>query len=646
MITSNRPARKRQIESKTIDEPPSRRIRRDVTTSELETIKAELEHERSLRALDAKRAQQLQQRLERQVEFAVEEAKEAKTLLEEIGDESENHIEQLREARKEALMELRECQLQLEEERTMAATEALEEDPKCARLEAELDAQEEENDMLREQFNELKEELAEVSQGQRKSVPPDENEAPGEGASSQAPPEVLRELNRVRINLAEAERKNRQFRRAAEEYQKKAKQLVHERETAQAATARVKHVEKELRDLNEAHESTLAEMKSWKDFGKSMEKIVVKETSHDDSIPDIPPEVTTVKRFLDESQKRAEDAETARIATQKKLEMANETISKLEILSRESAMKESRWTQERKDMESKVEQSNRQLHLLNAREQIWKREADSLRSLVKSFDDLPLSPMKSSASLAPQGSLRALEVSLETSREEINVLKEAQERMQSDLDASSSSKEELQNKHNTVMEKFGKLREAVYAEREKVEKAEARACQAESLAGKGSFDPEQTRVLHLKRNPLMEAFKEEVAVLRRQVEALSGDKSKVVAPDVDPNKLHQRLKESFKEQIGRFREGVYLMTGYKVDMIPGNDRPMFRVRSIFAEREEDHLMLKWPDGDNVSSLDILNTDMAKVLTTTPSYDYMTKFHSLPAFMASVQLSLFEKQTMM
>lgn len=309
-------------------------------------------------------------------------------------------------------------------------------------------------------------------------------------------------------------------------------------------------------------------------------------------------------------------------------------------------MKESRWTQERKDMESKVEQSNRQLHLLNAREQIWKREADSLRSLVKSFDDLPLSPMKSSASLAPQGSLRALEVSLETSREEINVLKEAQERMQSDLDASSSSKEELQNKHNTVMEKFGKLREAVYAEREKVEKAEARACQAESLAGKGSFDPEQTRVLHLKRNPLMEAFKEEVAVLRRQVEALSGDKSKVVAPDVDPNKLHQRLKESFKEQIGRFREGVYLMTGYKVDMIPGNDRPMFRVRSIFAEREEDHLMLKWPDGDNVSSLDILNTDMAKVLTTTPSYDYMTKFHSLPAFMASVQLSLFEKQTMM
>jgi hypothetical protein len=168
MITSNRPARKRQIESKTIDEPPSRRIRRDVTTSELETIKAELEHERSLRALDAKRAQQLQQRLERQVEFAVEEAKEAKTLLEEIGDESENHIEQLREARKEALMELRECQLQLEEECTVAATEALEEDPKCARcarLKAELDAQEEENDIMREQLNIPKEELAASAAG-------------------------------------------------------------------------------------------------------------------------------------------------------------------------------------------------------------------------------------------------------------------------------------------------------------------------------------------------------------------------------------------------------------------------------------------------------------------------------------------------
>jgi len=70
---------------------------------------------------------------------------------------------------------------------------------------------------------------------------------------------------------------------------------------------------------------------------------------------------------------------------------------------------------------------------------------------------------------------------------------------------------------------------------------------------------------------------------------------------------------------------------------------------MFAEQEEDHFMLKWPKdiGDGgPSSLDLLNTDLARQLTQTPSYQYMTKFNSLPAYMASVQLHLFEKQTMM
>lgn len=93
------------------------------------------------------------------------------------------------------------------------------------------------------------------------------------------------------------------------------------------------------------------------------------------------------------------------------------------------------------------------------------------------------------------------------------------------------------------------------------------------------------------------------------------------------------------------------MTGFKVDMIPTKDpsKPQFRLRSVFAEQEEDHLLLQWPqdkDKAEVSSLDILTTEFAKYVSTTPSYDYMTKFHSLPAFLASCQLALFEKQTVL
>jgi mitotic spindle assembly checkpoint protein MAD1 len=646
MHSSSRPARKRALveveSSTTIEEQPLRRARRDVISTELETIKAELEHERSLRALDAKRFQQTKQRQERQVEFAVEEAKEAKSMMDELREESEGHIAKIREARLQAQYELRDCQLQLEEERALGATAVLEEDPKIERLEAEVHAKATENEALRGKVDYLRDEMRQMAK--EEAPPQDENEAPG--SSSLAPTAVLRELNKVRIQLAESERKNRQLRRAAEDLQKKAKQLVHERESARSATGRVQQLEKELKDSSRAHEAVQADLKSWKEFGTSMTTVLTRDKPLS-SDPNVPPELSVVKRYLNEAPKRAEEAENENKHLKKQLDKSEEMIKKLENTSREFQRKETSWKIEQQDMVKRIELLEKQIKILKGQESVWRREVDSLRAIVKTFDDLPLGKDSTASSGASQASVCMLESSLDAARDEIKILKEGQDGLKKDLDAAVSEKAELQKTHNAVLEKFGKLRDAVYAERAKSEKAEERACKAEELAGKGSFNPDTTRVLHLQHNPLSEALKEEVSVLRRQVEALSkGKQNAAMTTDVDPNKLHQRLKESFKEQIGRFREGVYLITGFKIDMIPDNDRPRFKVRSLFAEHENDHLMFKWPEGKDVHSLDMMETEHAKLLTTTPSYEYVTRCHSIPAFLASVQLSLFEKQTMM
>ena len=86
--------------------------------------------------------------------------------------------------------------------------------------------------------------------------------------------------------------------------------------------------------------------------------------------------------------------------------------------------------------------------------------------------------------------------------------------------------------------------------------------------------------MHFKDSPLVEALRDEVKVLKRRIEAIKGEESGKQAMNAE--KLNQRLKENFREQISKFREGVYLMTGYKVDMIPGTEKPTFRVRSMFA----------------------------------------------------------------
>ncbi|KAG7362101.1 mitotic checkpoint protein [Nitzschia inconspicua] len=457
------------------EEPPLRRFRKDVLTCELETLQAELDHERSLRALDAKRFVQEKQRMEKQLQFAIEETQDANKLLEETQRQHDQYVEQLKRARNQAQAELRQVQDALGEERAVLAADALEDDPRLEHLREEVKAKETENKSLQGIIVSLKEELErkmdlEAATGAAASRDRNDKDTVSANALSEARPDVLKELNRVRILLADSERKNRQFKRAVEEAAQKSKQLIHEKERLRTANKRIEQVEAELHQEIKRGETTAAEL------------------------------------------------------------------------------------------------------------------------------------------------------------------------------------QKLQDEHKTVLEKFGKLRDAVYAERSKAEQALQRADQAEALAGKGSFDPEKTRVLHLSNNPLTEALKEEINVLKRQVEVLSASnkKKKPLGSDVDPNKLHQRLKQSFKEQIGRFREGVYLMTGYKIDMIPGpdNDKYKFKVRSVFAENESDLLMFQWPEGEEVTSLDMLSTEHAKALTQSPSGQYLTKFHSLPAFMASVQLTLFEKQTIM
>lgn len=71
------------------------------------------------------------------------------------------------------------------------------------------------------------------------------------------------------------------------------------------------------------------------------------------------------------------------------------------------------------------------------------------------------------------------------------------------------------------------------------------------------------------------------------------------ADGIDTSKLHQRLKEAFKERVTAFREAVYLLTGYKVDLLPGSEggsggsvSSKLRLRSMYAESQDDFLLFQ------------------------------------------------------
>jgi hypothetical protein len=111
----------------------------------------------------------------------------------------------------------------------------------------------------------------------------------------------------------------------------------------------------------------------------------------------------------------------------------------------------------------------------------------------------------------------------------------------------------------------------------------------------------------------------------------------------DSNKLNQRLKEMFKDRITSFREAVYLLTGYKVDLYAADTttggHARLRLRSMYADNPEDSLLLQWR-GDK---LELMETPFASRLDSK-LFTYLSTCNSVPCFLSNVTLDLFDNQT--
>jgi len=101
---------------------------------------------------------------------------------------------------------------------------------------------------------------------------------------------------------------------------------------------------------------------------------------------------------------------------------------------------------------------------------------------------------------------------------------------------------------------------------------------------------------------------------------------------------NQRLIEMFRIKLQTFREAVYLTTGFKVDMTQ-DTIPQLRLRSMYAEHEEDDIRFQMtPQG-----LELLETKFCTGLDEN-AFAYLTRCDSIPSFLSTVTLSLFDKQT--
>ncbi|XP_068760462.1 mitotic spindle assembly checkpoint protein MAD1-like [Montipora capricornis] len=195
----------------------------------------------------------------------------------------------------------------------------------------------------------------------------------------------------------------------------------------------------------------------------------------------------------------------------------------------------------------------------------------------------------------------------------------------------------------------------------------------EQMHMQGYYDPSKSKIVHLSMNPSSVARQqrgEEVEKLRKENEMLrkrlqyleeaggcgledlspggsnlSPDNTPSVVKQVEDFKAqlasaemkNQRLKEVFKKKIQEFREACYALTGFKVDVTRDNQ---YRLQSMYAERSTDDLLF---ESSSKGDMMLLATDFSSQLTDQID-TYLNRFNSIPAFLSSITLELFNRQT--
>merc|ERR1719400_3033407 len=147
----------------------------------------------------------------------------------------------------------------------------------------------------------------------------------------------------------------------------------------------------------------------------------------------------------------------------------------------------------------------------------------------------------------------------------------------------------------------------------------------ERRAIKGDFDPAETKVLHFSNNPFASAvdkraremaeLESENTALKARIQLLEegqtkdltlmvgakveegeGERMKELKVDLEKaEKREKRMMEAFKNTSQEFREVVYKLTGYRIDVLSNN---IYKLIPVDAESSEDNLVFqKTEDGE-------------------------------------------------
>jgi hypothetical protein len=477
--------------------------------TQINTLQTQLTHSQSMRALERKSFQLNEERLKRQVADAHLEMEQHREINEAMQIEMEQMegqmgawVERAREAEEMSL--------------TRPSDVHHHDDcSKCNLLQQRLDAtvnQVNELTKLLQQAQqmasvaEVKASTAELKLSQLEAA---QEAAPIPAATDEnnCTPQILRA---TRLQLSQTERVNRELARQNNEMKVRLKDMVKTKEKMGSAQRTVAELEKEVQQLQQRVESGQVAERRWMEIRKEIVEeglvgddcdCVMVENEHFSVLTvGVPPEIATVVRKFQGlkyniSKMKEENARLVAVSDEK-----SQRCAQYDKQLREKAQLVSSLEKEVKTANETIQHLELENRKIMAQQVIWKRESEGMRSLLDTYEmqetksaQLKQSKPKSQSDDTPI--VKGLQLSLKSSQDETKLLSETNQRLETEIDSLKAQQQAARAEHERVLEKFGKLRSALMEERSKAQAAEERACHAETLAGKGSYNAETTRVV-------------------------------------------------------------------------------------------------------------------------------------------------------
>ena len=296
----------------------------------------------------------------------------------------------------------------------------------------------------------------------------------------------------------------------------------------------------------------------------------------------------------------------------------------------------------------KVEEQNELIKKLNRKCLLFIKERDSYKRLISSYEqDVTLDWNK-------------------VNNERLTELESLLEEYRSLIDQLETETKQLRTEHK--VDEFKKQINQLKDELRRYQELNAQYENIQSSAQSQTHKNDGYRVIHFSKNPVSGDYERQRVEFKRiteENERLSaklqllesgcdadvtrqldeGIKSrqeleKLQKQLASAQKRQQNIVEAFKKTSKEFREVCWRLTGFRIDLL--KQQNTYRLSNIYSDSPEDFLLFELEANNTIK---LLENEYSRRLSDSVNI-YLTEHDSYPAFLASLTLDLFRKQTIL